>query len=231
MAHGDLLKILYPSTIDMLMDNIKDIVKRNKSWSGVVRELELDVTGWNIQATKKLVANTGIDTSHFVGRNHERKYTSDILKEAVKDSVSYADLCRRLGIKATGGNVSHLKKRIKEYNLDTSHFMDRKTISRKAVEQHNQNKKKTAEEILIERESGNRRNAYHLRRSLLEMGREYKCEADGCNVNGSWAGNPITLQIHHINGNVLDDRVENLKFLCPNCHSQTDNWCNAKRSN
>ena len=39
-----------------------------------------------------------------------------------------------------------------------------------------------------------------------------------------WNGKPLTLQLHHINGNNRDNRLENLTFLCPNCHSQTDNF-------
>lgn len=50
----------------------------------------------------------------------------------------------------------------------------------------------------------------------------YKCEI--CGIT-EWLGNPITLQLHHINGNPLDDRLENLQILCPNCHSQTDSYC------
>lgn len=40
-----------------------------------------------------------------------------------------------------------------------------------------------------------------------------------------WLGAPIPLQVHHINGNTTDNRLENLQYLCPNCHSQTDNFC------
>lgn len=51
--------------------------------------------------------------------------------------------------------------------------------------------------------------------------KQYKCEI--CGIS-EWLGNPITLQLHHINGNPLDDRLENLQILCPNCHSQTDSY-------
>ena len=50
---------------------------------------------------------------------------------------------------------------------------------------------------------------------------EYKCSS--CGIT-KWNGKPLTLQLHHINGNNRDNRLENLTFLCPNCHSQTDNF-------
>ena len=50
---------------------------------------------------------------------------------------------------------------------------------------------------------------------------EYKCSC--CGIT-EWNGKPLTLQLHHINGNNRDNRLENLTFLCPNCHSQTDNF-------
>jgi 5-methylcytosine-specific restriction endonuclease McrA len=52
--------------------------------------------------------------------------------------------------------------------------------------------------------------------------KEYKCEICGLS---EWNGKPITLQLHHINGDGTDDRIENLQILCPNCHSQTDSYC------
>lgn len=57
---------------------------------------------------------------------------------------------------------------------------------------------------------------------LIRTGhKENKCEC--CGIN-EWNGKPITLQLHHINGNSRDNRFENLMILCPNCHSQTDNY-------
>lgn len=52
-------------------------------------------------------------------------------------------------------------------------------------------------------------------------------QCEKCGIN-SWMGNIISLQIHHINGNRYDNRLENLQVLCPNCHSQTDNFCKKK---
>ena len=56
--------------------------------------------------------------------------------------------------------------------------------------------------------------------------KEKKCEICGCT---DWLGKPITLQLHHKNGNPYDDRLENLQILCPNCHSQTHNFCRSQK--
>ena len=47
-----------------------------------------------------------------------------------------------------------------------------------------------------------------------------------CGICGlrEWRGTPLTLQLHHVNGDRVDNRLENLTLLCPNCHSQTDTW-------
>ena len=53
--------------------------------------------------------------------------------------------------------------------------------------------------------------------------KEYKCES--CQITDQWNGKPINLQMDHINGNRKDHRLDNLRWLCPNCHSQTDTFC------
>jgi len=69
---------------------------------------------------------------------------------------------------------------------------------------------------------GRRRNRGHLKLRLLRMGlKAARCE--GCGLS-EWRGRPIGLELHHVNGDNLDNRLENLQLLCGNCHSQTPNW-------
>lgn len=76
------------------------------------------------------------------------------------------------------------------------------------------------EELLVL--NGAPRNRSHLKLRLLNEGlKENRCER--CGIT-EWHGEPLTMQLHHRNGNGLDDRLENLEFLCANCHSQTDTY-------
>ena len=60
-----------------------------------------------------------------------------------------------------------------------------------------------------------------LKKILITSGREYKC--NNCNIT-EWNGKPINLDLDHINGDTFDNTLENLRFLCPNCHSQTNTY-------
>ena len=70
--------------------------------------------------------------------------------------------------------------------------------------------------------SGRKRTRYHLKRRLIEAGlKQPNCEECGLD---EWRGRTLALELHHVNGDGRDNRIENLRILCPNCHSQTNNW-------
>lgn len=81
-------------------------------------------------------------------------------------------------------------------------------------------KARPLDEVLVEHSTWV--NSNNLRQRLLKEGvKEYKCECCG---NTEWMGQPIALELHHVNGIKDDLRLENLQILCPNCHSFTDNY-------
>lgn len=152
-----------------------------------------------------------------------RKYTKELLEQAIKDSICFSDVCRNIGISPKGNSYQRLKILIEEYELDTSHFINARLAG--MVKSGLLSKKLHFSEILVDgkkyREQGKR-----LRRALIESGRSYECV--DCKLGPIWNGKEIILHVDHINGDWRDCRVENLRFLCPNCHSQTSTFGSKK---
>jgi 5-methylcytosine-specific restriction endonuclease McrA len=148
------------------------------------------------------------------------KYTKEVLEEAVAKSQSVAGVLRCLGLNQTGGSHAHISRRIKAFGIDTSHFC-RPKVNGAARRRHK------AEQILIRVPPGGKRQAPHmLRRALVEIGRAYQCARCGI---ADWNDWHITLEVDHIDGDYRNNEAWNLRFLCPNCHSQTDNYAGRAR--
>lgn len=147
-----------------------------------------------------------------------RIYTKEILEEAVKDSINFGDLCRKLGKYPKGATYQLIKNRVKDYGIDTTHFLGK--LTRAGQRQIGKAAKRKPEQYLT---SGKkyREKAALLRRGLIELGVDNKCSQ--CGIQ-DWNNKPIVLEVDHINGDWSDCRIENLRFLCPNCHSQTDTY-------
>ena len=149
-----------------------------------------------------------------------RKYTREVLAPLVAEATSVADVLRVLGLRPNGGSHAHLSRTIRAYGLDTSHFQ-RYGQQRRAA-------RRSAAEILIARPAGSRREKPRLlTRSLLERGRVHECA--GCGIGPSWRGVFLTLDVDHVDGDFLNNRAENLRFLCPNCHRQTPNFAGRSK--
>lgn len=154
------------------------------------------------------------------GRRIAKRYTDEQLIHAVQNSVNMAEVLRNLGLCISGGSHKHFTKRVQTLKLDTSHFEGTR-VSLRGVK-----KIIPWREVLVLRDGDSRAHHVQLKRALISSGVPYNCSS--CNCGDTWNDKPITLQIDHINHNWLDDRKENLAFLCPNCHSQTEGWCGRK---
>ncbi|WP_107422013.1 HNH endonuclease [Streptomyces albireticuli] len=165
----------------------------------------------------------GIDTSHFTGRRGNRGATliPEIeLRKAVAESYSLAGVMRTLGRPNGGAGRALAKRSIATYGISTSHFVGQG--HQRGRPSHN---RKNASEILRRLPPGSpRTKTVLLRRSLDELGVPHVCGA--CGISGTWQGKRLVLEIDHINGDRLDNRTENLRYLCPSCHSQTRTFSN-----
>jgi hypothetical protein len=152
------------------------------------------------------------------------KYTREMLLEAVQASTTMAGVLRFLGLPLNGGTHAHLRRRIDLFGIGTSHFVGsghaRGTVSPR---------RRQPDEILVLRPPDRKRQVPStLRRALIESGRPYRCAA--CGIGDRWNGHLLTLHVDHVDGCFWDCRAGNLRFLCPNCHSQTGTFAGRNRA-
>lgn len=153
--------------------------------------------------------------------NSKIKYTKELLEPIVKSSISIQEVMRKLGLRLSGGTNSHLKRRFIEYGLDTSHFLG--NAANRGKTHKGGPEKLSADQVLVNNRINGRREASHkLRRALIESGIKEECAI--CSIGLEWNEKKLVLQVDHIDGNFLNNSKDNLRFLCPNCHSQTSTF-------
>lgn len=143
------------------------------------------------------------------------KHSKEVLQEVVFTSKSIAEVCRKLDIVPAGGNYKTLKNKFIQFEIDTSHFTGKGwNVGLKFQPKP----AKSLEEIL---QPNTTYPTFKLKNRLLREGvKKYYCEQ--CSRK-TWLKKPIPLELHHTNGDIFDNRLDNLQLLCPNCHALTPN--------
>lgn len=145
-------------------------------------------------------------------------FSDEEFKKIVAESKSMIEISTKLGYAAkSGSNYTRIRKRIDDLELSTDHF----TIG------HKRPIKRSVENIFIENSTADQKT---LRKWYYEGEyTDYKCSI--CGQEPFWQGKDLTLILDHINGHNKDDRLENLRWVCPNCNQQlpTTNGKNIKR--
>ena len=152
-------------------------------------------------------------------------YTKEQIEDFAKNTLSERAFVMKMGYAGAGGNVHKVVTDIQSKYPDISfeHFTGQAWNKGKTRKEDNRIANKEAyalEEILTENSFITQKvlRGYIERHEVIP----YKCQKCGC--DGHWQGGIISLELHHINGINNDNRVENLQYLCPNCHALTDNY-------
>jgi len=235
-AHLRNASILYTDT------QVAEAVRGSTTFVEVAEKLGATPMGGTIAHLKRRASHLGLDTSHFkqqrlaaskqhrptsvgfrrVGRN--LVVDEQRLCEAVPDSFSIADVIRRLGLSVTGTRHRLVKAEIERLGLDVSHFVGQGHL--RGVPSHN--RRAPEEHLAFRPELKYRADSARLKRSLIEVGVPELCAE--CGIGPEWRGKRMSLQVDHISGDYRDNRRENLRLLCPNCHATTDTYYRKKRT-
>ena len=141
-----------------------------------------------------------------------RTWTEEELKTAVSECLSLRKVLARLGLVEAGGNYAQIKKYIKSLGIDTSHFRGKGWSKGLKLIRH---PKISLEEILVKNSSY---QSHKLKNRLFQAGLK-RAQCEECGWEKISEDGRLPLELDHINGDRNDNTLENLRILCPNCHS------------
>lgn len=147
-----------------------------------------------------------------------KNYTIEQVKEAIKNSVSWRDAIFKIGLNGdAGGNSVTIKKIADENNFDYSHFKG----SAWAKGKIRKSSITPLSDLLV---MGRIIKSSSIKDRIIKEGL-LKNECCFCGLKNEWNGKKLILQLDHKDGNRSNNLLENLRLLCPNCHSQTKTYC------
>jgi hypothetical protein len=150
-------------------------------------------------------------------RISDLKYNRENFTETVLKSINLVDVCRNIGISLNYGNRQTIKKYIDLYDINIDHFY---------IPLSSGNKKMTIDEILVK--DSKYTGTTNLKNKLYKLNiKNRKCEL--CGQGEEWLGRKISLILDHINGFNNDNRIDNLRIVCPNCNASLDTHCKGYR--
>ncbi|WP_328900367.1 HNH endonuclease [Streptomyces sp. NBC_00441] len=195
-------------------ERLSDAVSSSRTLSEALMKLGVDPRSSTRGYLRERMRKMGLDTRHF--EREGARWTKDVLEPVVAASNSVQEVLRRLGLDLVGGHHTNISRRIKSYGLDTSHFA---APSRKGGI-----RRRRPEELLVDgtRTLAHRVPGERLKRAMIAMGVSERCAQ--CGTGPVWRHQPLPLEVDHIDGNWRNNQPQNLRLLCPNCHSTTDTY-------
>lgn len=212
-------------------EEFEKALKENDTIREVLLSLGLCGSGGNYKTFYGIAKRLGIDVSEFRSqskydrvKSHQVTIKDDDIKMAVKNHYSFQSVIKHFELNINSGtNNRWIREKIRTLGIDISHFTGQGHLKGKT---HNWSKSIPLKDILVidsDYQSTDRLKKRLWKEEML------KRECYECGLQETWNGKPISLQMDHINGCNTDNRIENLRILCPNCHSQTDTFCSKKR--
>ncbi|WP_206502564.1 HNH endonuclease signature motif containing protein [Streptomyces chrestomyceticus] len=196
-------------------ERLSEAAASSRTLSEALVKLGVDPKGSRRTYLRERMRLMKIDTSHFA--NESARWTKEVLEPAVAASTNFCEVLRYLGLEVVGGHHTHITRRIRALGIDTSHFTGRNRTKPAS-------RRRCGDRVLVEMPaSGARRvQSSRLKAAMLSHAIAEKCTL--CGTGPDWHGNTIPLEVDHIDGNWRNNRLENLRLLCPNCHSVTDSY-------
>jgi hypothetical protein len=159
------------------------------------------------------------------------KYSRELLEPLVREAFSIGQVLRNLGLRPTGGNYRMVHTRLRVLGIATDHFRGQGWSRGETVQTHPTVTRIARRNTWPDREVFVENSpvicGYRIIRRLRRLGWKYECSE--CEIS-EWRGRTLKLHLDHKNGVNNDNRLENLRLLCPNCHSQTETYCRKKNS-
>lgn len=211
-----------PWTPRYTKDEAAEALARSRSWADALRYLGLAPYGKNFTTIRKWATEWELDVSHlpaYKPRTVAPSFSEQELREAIANARSWAETLRNMGRCPTGNNWRTIKKYAEEWKITTDHF-DSHAAANEALRK-GAKQAKPLEEVLVENSTYSRSE---LKRRLYEEGLKAPiCEL--CGQDENWRGSQISLIIDHVNGDRNDNRIENLRIVCPNCAASLETHC------
>ncbi len=199
-------------------ERLAEAANSSRTLSEALTKLGVDPKSSSRTYIRERMKKLGVDTTHF--EREGTRWTREILESAAAASTNMSQVLRHLGIDLVGGQPTHISRRIRALGIDISHFTPQVRTENIRVNR----RRLPAQEILVEDHSTHAKRTpnVRLKRAMHDLGISDLCAL--CGIGPVWQGCPLALEVDHIDGNWRNNRIENLRLLCPHRHSTTDTY-------